>query len=255
MRVAWVSHQFVRDNPQPAMHGLLPGLYAGGAERSTEEMLAQVPDGVEVTRFRVPAALPDLSGFDRVVVGATERVGNNVTMLADCNPVMWVRSPQPSHLLPLFQAARKVLWPSHEMARWHSWCDRPYEVSPAPLDVSLIPRNVPKEDFALWAGRSIGHKNQDGAEAWAAARGIRFVAVTNEPRETVLEAMGRARWFVHLPQEIIDPCPRTVIEAEIAGCEIVTNELCGRVPVRGADEVAEFVSGSAERFWEWTLNS
>lgn len=256
MRVAWLSHQFAADSPQPARSGLLPGLYAGGAEHSTEEMIAQAPDGVEIVRFRLPSEVPDLSGFDRVVIGSTERLtGRNVEALIPYRPVMWVRSPQQTQMLPLFRSARKIMWPSHEAARWHKWFDLPYEISPAPMDVSLIPRDVAKEDFALWAGRPVGHKNERGARVWAEQNGVEFVSITNADRETVLEAMGRARWFVHLPVGIIDPCPRTVIEAEIAGCEIVTNELCGRVPVRGADAVAEFVSGAAERFWSWTLSS
>ena len=256
MRVAWVSHQFARSAPEPARNGLLPGLYAGGAEHSTEEMIAQAPEGVEVIRFRLPTSLPELWDFDRVVVGATEHLSpENVRQLVNHRPVLWVRSPQNPSLLPLFQSARKIMWPSHEAARWHKWFNLQYEISPGPMDVTKIPRGVPKEDFALWAGRSVGHKNRQGAQEWAEKNGVRFVALSNEPRETILEAMGRARWFVHLPRDIIDPCPRTVIEAEIAGCEIVTNELCGRVPVRGADAVAEFVSGAAGRFWEWTLNS
>ena len=256
MRVAWVSHQFAHESPAPARPGLLPGLYAGGAEHSTEEMISQAPEGVEVVRFRLPCDLPDLSEFDRVVVGSTERLSNrNVDDLIPHSPAMWVRSPQQRSMMVLFRAARLIMWPSHECARWHDWFDLPYEISPAPLDVTKIPRDVEKEDFALWAGRSIGHKNEPGARAWAEEHGIDFVAITNADREVVLEAMGRARWFVHLPVGIIDPCPRTVIEAEIAGCEVVTNELVGRVPVRGANQVAEFVSGAAGRFWEWTLNA
>lgn len=256
MRVAWISHQFARSAPVPAQNGLLPGLYAGGAEHSTEEMIAQAPAGVEVVRFRSPTSFPDTWDFDRVVVGATEHLSDGqVCELLAHRPVVWVRSPQRPELSALFASARMIMWPSHQVARWHNWFNFPYEVSPAPMDVTKIPRDVPKEDFALWAGRSVGHKNRGGAQEWADKQGVRFVALTNEPRETVLEAMGRARWFVHLPRDIIDPCPRTVIEAEIAGCEIVTNDLCGRVPVQGSDEVAEYVSGSAERFWEWTLNS
>ncbi len=256
MRVAWLSHQFAAEQPMPARPGLLPGLYAGGAERSTEEMLAQVPDGVEVTRFTLPGGFGDLSGFDRVVVGATEMLSPlAVKALVKYRPVLWVRSPQEERLARLFEAARLVVWPSHEIAKFHPWFQGDYQVCPAPLDPSEIPRGMPKEDFALWAGRDHWQKGEAAARAWAIEEGVRFVAMKDAPRREVLEAMGRARWFVHLPQRIPDPCPRTVIEAEIAGCEIVTNDLCGRVPVRGADAVAEYVSGSAERFWTWTLNA
>lgn len=255
MRVAWLSHQFAAESDQPARPGLLSGRFAGGAERSTEEMLAQVPDGVEVTRFPLPGGFGDLSGFDRVVVGATEALSPlAVRMLVKYRPVLWVRSLQDVRFAPLFGSARLVVWPSHEVAAWHRWFDRAYQVCPAPLDVAQIPTGVVKEPFALWAARDHPQKGEHAARAWAVENGVPLTVLKDAPRSTVLEQMGRARWFVHLPQDM-DPCPRTVIEAEIAGCEIVTNDLCGRVPVRGADAVAEFVSGAAERFWEWTLNA
>lgn len=251
-----MSHQFAGADDAPKRPGLLPGRFAGGAEMSTEEMIGAAPDGVEVVRFRLPSAVPDLSGFDRVVVGATEHVTPELAeRLSVSLPVYWVRSVQPSWLEPFFAASRLLVWPSDGCAAWHRWSTTVYEVCPAPMDVSAIPRGVPKEDFALWAGRDIGQKGRAAARAFASERGWRLVEVTDAPRGTVLEAMGRARTFIHLPQGGYDPCPRTLIEAEIAGCEIVTNDLAGRVPVSGADAVAEFVSGAAERFWGWTLNS
>ena len=48
MRVAFVTHQ-LPDGRTDHGPGLLKGRYAGGAEMSTEELLAQAPDGVEVT--------------------------------------------------------------------------------------------------------------------------------------------------------------------------------------------------------------
>lgn len=255
MRVAWVSHQFAGPDDAPKRRGLLPGRFAGGAEMSTEEMIAAAPADVDVVRFRLPGAVPDLSGFERVVVGATEHLTAALAdRLAESSPVYWVRSVQSPWLAPYFERARMLIWPSEGCARWHEWSRTPYQICPAPMDVSVIPRDVPKEDHALWAGRDIGHKGRDAARSYAASQGWRLVEITDAPRETVLEAMGRARWFVHLPQGVFDPCPRAVIEAEIAGCEIVTNDLCGRVPVSGADAVADFVSGAAERFWQWTLN-
>jgi len=254
MRVAWLSHQFAGPADTPKRPGLLPGRFAGGAEMSTEEMIAQAPADVEVVRFRLPGQVGDLSGFDRIVVGATEHLDAALAdRLLPLRPIYWVRSPQQPWLGRYFEAARLLVFPSHECAAWHAWLRTPYEVCPAPMDVAAIPRGVAKEDFALWAGRDISHKGRGAARELAAERGWRLVEITDADRGVVLEAMGRARWFVHLPQGVIDPCPRTVIEAEVAGCEIVTNKLCGRVPVRGSDAVAEFVSGSAERFWRWTL--
>jgi hypothetical protein len=61
--------------------------------------------------------------------------------------------------------------------------------------------------------------------------------------------MGRARWFVALPEGPFDPCPTTVIEAEIAGCEIVANDLVGRTPVRGAQPNVDFIESLPDLFW------
>jgi len=254
MRVAFVTHQLPdgRDDHGP---GLLKGRYAGGAEMSTEELLAQAPDGFEVTVFRPEQDLPDARSFDQVIVGATERLTDEqVESLAVWEPVVWVRSPQPRRMLRLLESASVLVMPSPEMVGWHHWVNRDMMVCPAPMDTSLIPRGVPKEDFALWAGRDHPLKGRWDAVAWAMNAGIKMVSLTNQPRQVVLEHMSRASVFVHLPHNQ-DPCPRTVIEAEIAGCEIVVNENVGRVPVRGADEVAAYVEGAAGRFWGWVRDS
>lgn len=243
------------DQPEKRGQHLLPGRWAGGAEMSTDEMWQQAPEGVEVVPRRPEAWQEDFTDFDEVVVGSTEFFSNEqLRRLGELRPVVWLRSPQHSRVAQFLDEARLMVWPSHECARWHPWFTRNYEICPAPMDVTKIPRGQPKEDWALWAGRDVGHKGRHQAVAWAAEQGVELRTLTNVPREQVLEAMGRARWFVHLPVEMVDPCPRTVIEAEIAGCELVVNDLVGRVPVRGADKVAEFVAGSAERFWTWTLN-
>lgn len=253
MRVGWLSHQFAADRDLPKRPGLLPGRFAGGAEMSTEEMIAAAPDGVEVVRVRLPGPLPTLD-FDRLVVGATEHLTPaQAEQVAGHDPVYWVRSPQREWLRSWFREARLLVWPSHEIAADHAWADMPYEVCPAPLDVDAIPRDIPKEDFVLWAGRNIGHKGRDQARAHVAGLGLELVELTDVPRATVLEHMGRARWFVHMPQGFVDPCPRTVIEAEIAGCELLLNDRVGRVPVRGAAEVADYIRQVPGRFWSWVL--
>lgn len=254
MRVAFVTHQ-LPDGRNDHGPGLLQGRYAGGAEMSTEELLAQAPEDFEVTVFRPELGVPDARQFDQVVVGATERLSDDdMAYLASWQPVMWVRSPQPRRAAQLLSAASVLVMPSPEMVAWHEWVGRDIRVCPAPMDTSLIPRGVKKEGFALWAGRDHPLKGKWDAIAWAMESGMRIVTLTNQPREMVLEHMGRASVFVHLPHNH-DPCPRTVIEAEIAGCDIVVNDNVGRVPVRGADEVAAYVEGAAERFWEWVRAS
>jgi len=253
MRVAFVTHQ-LPDGRTDHGYGLLKGRYAGGAEMSTEEMITQAPDDFQVEHFHPAAPLPDLSGYDRIVVGATERLSDSqMRYLASFRPVVWVRSLQSENASELLHAASMLVMPSPQMGDWHPWIRREFRVCPAPLDTNLIPRDVRKEDFALWAARDHPHKGEWNALAWGLESGHRVVALKNVPRDTVLEHMGRARWFIHLPNGP-DPCPRTVIEAEIAGCELVLNKNVGRVPVSGADNVAGFVSTAAERFWGWVRN-
>ena len=250
MRIAFVTHQLPdgRENHGP---GLLQGKYAGGAEMSTEELLAQAPDDFDVTVFRPESGMPDAEQFDRVIVGATERLSDDdMAYLASWQPVVWVRSPQTRKAARLLSQASVLVMPSPEMVVWHEWVNREILVCPAPMDTSVIAGGVEKEQFALWAGGDHPLKGKWDAVAWAMDSDLKIVTLTNQPREVVLEHMGRASVFVHLPHNH-DPCPRTVIEAEIAGCDIVVNENVGRVPVRGADAVAEYVEGAAERFWGW----
>jgi len=53
--------------------------------------------------------------------------------------------------------------------------------------------------------------------------------------------------FVFLPQAF-DSCPRTLIEAQAAGCTIVTNSNAGRVDKRPLEEV---MAAQAPKFWNW----
>jgi hypothetical protein len=82
---------------------------------------------------------------------------------------------------------------------------------------------------------------------WASANSVKLLELTDVPRSTVLQAMSEARWFVFLPQRL-DACPRTLIEAEAAGCEIVTNHKAGR---RQPGPLAEVMAAQRERFWSW----
>jgi len=256
VRVGWVTHQ-LPDGRHDHGPGLLKGRYAGGAEMSTEEMLAGAPDDVEVTVVAPDAPASALDGFDRVVVGATERLAATLTeALSASEPILWLRSPQPATLRPLFEAARLVVWPSRTCAEWHPWWQGPYEVCPAPMDPDCV-RPAVKEGFALWAGRDHPQKGRVEARMWAHSKQIPLVELTDAPRGQVLEVMSRASWFVHLPQGIVDPCPRTLIEAELAGCQVVTNRLAGRVEVagQGPDVLREYLRRVPGMFWGWVRDS
>ena len=58
--------------------------------------------------------------------------------------------------------------------------------------------------------------------------------------------MARAQYFVHLPKER-DACPLVVIEATLAGCDIVTNDLVGRLE---PGDPATILRQQPPRFWQ-----
>lgn len=255
MRVAWITHQLPGE-PAERGPGLLSGRYAGGAEMSTETMIHSAPSGVSVDIFRpaeLTTALPE--GYDRTIIGATEQL--TPALVADAlarkgSFLMWLRSPQPLALRPLLEAAQGVSWPSEACARWHRW-ERPSLICPAPINPDEVPVG-PKEDFALWAARDHPQKGRMNARLWAWQNEVKLVEMTNAPREDILDAMKRARYFVHLPKGIIDPCPRTVIEAELAGCELIVNDLVGRAQAEGR-ALADYLRFIPGRFWRWVSDN
>lgn len=243
--IGWVSHQWPSDGGV-AGHGLLPGRFAGGAEMLQEAMRSRGP---EVVRLDTRGAV-DFEGFDRLVVAGAELLSDEqVEVLAGKRPLVWLMSPPAPRLRPLLEAAAPLVWASPEMMRWFPWAPEG-EVCSGWFDTSGIVEGE-KRPMALWAARNHPQKGRGNAHAWAVNHGLPFKALTNVPRETVLAEMTTASHFVLLPWRIPDPCPTTVIEAEIAGCEVVVNRLVGRVPVRGRDEVRAHIEAHADRFWGW----
>ena len=243
--IGWVSHQWPSESGE-VRPGLLTGRYAGGAEMLQDSMRSKGPDVVPLdTRGPV-----DFDGFDRLVVAGAELLSDEqVERLAALRPLVWLMSPPAPRLLPLLEAASPLVWASPEMMAWFPWAPKG-EVCSGWFDTSEVEAGS-KRPMALWAARSHPQKGRGNAHAWAVNAGLPFKALTNVPRATVLSEMAVASHFVLLPWGIPDPCPTTVIEAEIAGCEVVVNGLVGRVPVRGPDAVREHIEGHAERFWGW----
>jgi hypothetical protein len=247
MRVAWVTHHIPR--VEERHEALLPGKYAGGAERNTDYMVSAAPAGVEVTYIEPEAAVSVLdAGFDRVVVGGTDKLSElSMTVLAISRPIVWVQHAQ--HRTPakadLFRQASRFLTMSRAHMGWEAeWTGRAdaYIHSPVPPDC-VAPAD--KEPFALFAGRKHPAKGKLNARIWAQRQGIELVQLENAPHEVVLEHMARAQYFVHLPKER-DACPLVVIEATLAGCEIVTNSLVGRLE---PGDPAAVLAQQPERFW------
>jgi hypothetical protein len=247
MRVAWVTHHIPR--VEERHDALLPGKYAGGAERNTDYMVTAAPDGVEVTYIEPEAAesVADAT-YDRVVVGGTDKLSEaSMNFLAALRPVVWVQHAQ--HRTPakadLFRQASRFLTMSRAHMGWEAeWTGRAdaFIHSPVPPDC-VAPAD--KEPFALFAGRKHPAKGKLNARIWAQRQGIELVELENAPHEVVLEHMARAQYFVHLPKER-DACPLVVIEATLAGCEIVTNSLVGRLE---PGDPAAVLAQQPQRFW------
>ena len=248
MKVAWVTHHIPR--VEERHDALLPGKYAGGAERNTDCMVTAAPPGVEVTYIEPEAAESALdASFDRVVVGSTDKLSEAaMNFLAARRPIVWVQHAQ--HRTPakayLFQQASRFLTMSALHAAWEAeWTGRAdwWIHSPVPPDC-VAPGE--KEPFALFAGRKHPAKGKINARIWAHRQGVRLVELENAPHEDVLDHMARATWFVHLPKER-DACPLVVIEATLAGCRIVTNSLVGRLE---PGDPAEILRQQPPRFWQ-----
>lgn len=254
MRVAWVSHQWPRDDDAPAQSdALLPGRYAGGAEFLQDQMRSRAPDGIEwvhVDPRQHDGDLSVLETVDRTIVGSVDLLSpDQIATLIPRRPLVWCMSGQSTRVLPLLEAASPLVWASEQMRDWYPWAPLG-EVCSGWFDTTGIRSEDRREGFALWAARDHPQKGRLNARVWAADRGVQLIEMTNAPRRVVLEHMSRASRFVLLPNDY-DPCPTTCVEAEIAGCEVIVNSKVGRVPVRGADAVAAHIESLPARFYGW----
>lgn len=248
MRVAWVTHHIPR--VEQRHEALLPGKYAGGAERNTDYMVTAAPPGVEVVYIEPEDAETATDRtFDRVVVGGTDKLTESAMLhLAEHKPIVWVQHAQ--HRTPakaeLFRCASRFLTMSRAHRGWEAeWTGRADVYVHSPVPPGCV-SPAEKEPFALFAGRKHPAKGKINARIWARRNGVPLVELENAPHEVVLEHMSRAAYFVHLPKER-DACPLVVIEATLAGCEIITNPLVGRL--EPGDPVA-ILAEQPRRFWQ-----
>lgn len=246
MKIAWVTHHLPG---HVDASWALPGEFAGGAEMCDAAMIARRPDGYSVDL--VPASDWELAlNYDRIVITGTDQLSDAAMLaLAERKPLVWVHHKQfqsearaclfrradPFVCMSKAHAEVEDAWAGTSALWNHGWFD------PADITAKL------KDDHALWAARNHPQKGLISARIWAENNQIPLVEVTDAPRETVLLEMSEARWFVFLPKGF-DACPRTLIEAEIAGCEIVTNNLAGR---RDPGDPVEVLNAQIGKFWAW----
>jgi hypothetical protein len=187
---------------------------------------------------------------DRIVITGTDLLSDEAMLrLADESPLVWVHHEQtPSKARQeLFARAKPFVTMSSQHSqveeRWSGvkseWCH-------GHMDLSEIP-HAEKTKEALWAARNHPQKGLLAARRWCRANDMDLTELSGVDRCEVLQAMAAHEFFVFLPQAF-DSCPRTLIEAEAAGCWIQTNHQAGRIDDGPIEEV---MAAQAPKFWNW----
>ncbi len=262
MKIGWYTHHIENDSKvahgaSVSQQGLFSGQFAGGAEMSDYEYRLQAPLGFEI-EIVTPQTFEQFepNQFDSVIVTGTDAF-NDVQLyeLGKHDPFVFVHHLQTPRagLLALIAGSRLFVThtPAH-MRRELSW-SKPRKTAQvlSYFDTSKCYDHMDKKPFALWAARNHPLKGKLKAELWAAQAGYEFKALTDVPREQVLDAMARCEWFVHLPLAFESEC-RAVMEAVLSGCRIHTNENVGITSVedwQDADHLRHMIDKAGDTFW------
>ena len=260
MKVGWYTHHTVK-TPESGSEGqqsVFSGAFAGGAEMSDYEYQQQAPLDFDI-QIVTPQTFDthDIHQFDSVVVTGTDLfTDQQLYRLTEYEPFVFVhhlQTPRES-LAALISGSRLFVThtPAH-MRRELSWA-KPRKTAQvlSYFDTSKCHDHLDKEPIALWAARNHPLKGKLKAHAWALENDLGFKALTNVSRETVLDAMARVEWFVHLPLAFESEC-RAVMEAVLSGCKIQTNENVGITSVEDwndVDALREMIDKAGETFWK-----
>jgi hypothetical protein len=262
MKIGWYSHHITSDEKtaENRSTGLFSGKFAGGAEMSDWEYKQFAPDGIEIVEVTGETYNRDeLFQFDSVVVTGTEGFSNSQLIeLSTCKPFVFVhhlQTPRKS-LKQLIDNARLFVThtPAH-MARELKWTN-PKETAQvlSAFDTSKI-QPADKDEFALWAARNHPSKGELNAFNLSLKLEMPFIAMSDKPREDVLQAMSYAEYFIHVPLLFESEC-RAVMEAVLAGCKVITNENVGITSVQDWDEpdaLRNMIDKAGETFWRLVL--
>jgi len=262
MKIGWYTHHTqnttnVAQASSESLSGLFTGQFAGGAEMSDYEYQLQAPLGFDI-EIVTPYTFDthDIHQFDSLVVTGTDAFSDQqLIQISEHDPFVFVhhlQTPRAS-LVALISGSRLFVThtPAH-MRRELSWA-KPRKTAQvlSYFDTSKCYDHMDKKPYALWAAREHPLKGKLKAEIWAAQAGYDFKALTNVPREQVLDAMARCEWFVHLPLAFESEC-RAVMEAVLSGCMIHTNELVGITSVedwQDKDHLRHMIDNAGDTFW------
>lgn len=248
MKVAWLTHHLPRTAPTDTPpDGLLPGLYAGGAEMADAEVLATCPPHIQID-IVTPDRWEHAIDYERIVITGTDLLTDDAMhVLAERHPLVWPhhRQTPTAARQALFAAAAPLLTRSAAHAAVEqAWSGVASQWCHGAIDPDIVTPGD-KEPHALWAGRDHPQKGRINARIWAQRNGMELRELTNVPRRQVLDAMSVAEVFVYLPKSH-DTIPRTLIEAELAGCRIVTNDNAGR---RDPGPIREVLAAQMPKLW------
>ena len=262
MKIGWFTHHIenatkVAENSSVGHEGLFTGRFAGGAEMSDYEYRRLAPSGFEI-EIVTPYTFDthEIHQFDSIVVTGTDAfTDEQLSKLSGFDPFVFVHHLQTPRagLESLIAGSRLFVThtPAH-MLRELAW-SKPRKTAQvlSYFDTSKCYDQMEKQPFALWAAREHPLKGKLKAELWAAQCGYEFKALSNVPREQVLDAMARSEWFVHLPLAFESEC-RAVMEAVLSGCRIHTNSNVGITSVedwQDADYLSHMIDKAGDTFW------
>jgi hypothetical protein len=259
VKVAYLSHQLPGSETDDNGPRMLPGRYAGGAERIAERRIQAAPKGIELKVYR-PESWEQTLDSDLIIVAATDLLTHTALMtLATRNSVVAVAHSQnqsPANKT-LFESAKIFigLSPAHteESTNWCNVKRADWAMTP------LIPSDYwieEKENIALHAARDDYYKGKENAIQWAQDNGIPLTIMHREPHLEVRKAMAKSKYFVHLPRSF-DAEPGAVIEACLSGCDLVLNQNVGFTSVpffADREAVSEATANAANKFWELALS-
>lgn len=216
------------------------------------DMLERRPKGIDITLVKPGGIRPDLKDYDRVVAtGFADYTARELNELSRLTPILWVHDAQFSgHWV--YEEATKiiVLTPQHleyELEKNPRLNREQFIINPGWMDTGgMIPGT--KLDQALWAHRAEPHKGLDNAESWAKEHDVELVVMVGRPHSEVIHEMKHSKYFILL-SHIMDPGPRSVMEAQLCGCKIIANDKVGWFDEAPEDLNTRLLNAD-KAFWE-----
>lgn len=210
----------------------------GGAELSMLAFMRSAPPDVTVVDCPPGRTLPDCDAY---VIGNCIQYHAWITKHLDGKPVVkvcfdiWKFADDGLRAWLLANATPILVSP--ELEKRVDWrFVKPAHYIPCPVDLPRFEaaRNGHARAGAVWLGRLFKSKGLEAAAQWAKTNGVPLdfygigADIPQDNYKGVVAAddvpatLAKYHYFVFLPTEF-DPCPRSVIEAWAAGCDLVLN--------------------------------